>query len=88
MGELPTFERRKNPSRRRGITFDVSYRVIWNQRQHTFDVYRGDELTGASAPDKAAAIDLAIQSARQEDSSLKVSVSAIRNGKMTIEWSN
>lgn len=88
MGELPDVERRKNPSRKREIVFHVVYQVHWNRARHTFDVYRNGEKTGAFARDKATAIGDAIRGAQQENPSLKISVSAMQNGKMTVEWSS
>lgn len=87
MAKSQTVERRKNPSRRRQISFDVAYQVLWNSHRHTFDVYRAEEKTGASARDKATAIGLAVSLAQQEAVDVKVSVSSMQNEKMTIEWS-
>ena len=86
MANLTIVERRKNPSRKREIIFDVVYQVHWNHRRYTFDVYRNGEKSGAFARDKATAIGVAIREAQQEDPSLKISVSSIQNGKLTVDW--
>lgn len=83
----PSVERRKNPSRKRGIAFDVTYWVLWNDARRTFDVYRDEGKNGAFARDKATAIGLAIRSAQEEDSALKIQVRSMQGGKSTVEWS-
>ena len=87
---MPTpssFERRKNPSRKREIAFDVTYWVLWNDQRKRFDIFRGKEKTGAFARDKATAVGLAIRSAQEEDRTLKIQLKSIHNGKTTVEWS-
>ena len=87
MAVPPPVERRKNPSRKRHISFDVTYWVVWNDGRRTFDVIRDDAKTGAFARDKATAIGLAIRLAQQEDSALKIQVKSMQGGKSTVEWS-
>ena len=83
----PTFERRKNPARKRKISFDVTYWVVWNDQLKSFDVCRAGERTGVFARDKTIAVGLAIRSAQEEDRTLKIQVKSIQNGKTTVEWS-
>lgn len=85
MGE-PTFERRKNPARRRGIPFDVAYQVVWNDQLGRFDVSRDEESTPIFAADKAAAICLAVSAAHQESLTLRVGVWFIGEAGSTLEW--
>jgi hypothetical protein len=86
MSDSSTGERRKNPSRKREMAFDVVYQVHWNPTRHTFDVYRDGENTGAFARDKAGAVGVAVREAQQEDGSPKISVSSFQNGRLTVEW--
>jgi hypothetical protein len=85
MAETPTVERRKYPSRKRAA-FDVTYRVLWNDGQHAFAIYRNGEQSGPFTRDKATALDRAVTAAQQEEIGLKVSVSSLRNGKTVVEW--
>ena len=79
-------ERRKNPARRRAPV-DVKYKILWNEERRTFDVYRDEVKTDLFAHDRAAAVALAIAKAEREAPELKVTVSALQNGKATVEWS-
>jgi hypothetical protein len=87
MADLRPIERRKNPSRKRTVVFDVVYQVLWNDERKSFDVYRNEEKTGGFARDKATAIGLAISSAQKEAADLKISVTSLLNRKTTVEWS-
>lgn len=86
MGQ-PTFERRKNPSRRQEIPFDVAYQVLWNDEESRFDVCRDEESTSLCAADKANAIRLAVSAAQRESLTLRVAVWSTEKGKTTMEWS-
>ena len=83
----PSVERRKNPSRKREIAFDVTDWVLWNDAHRTFDVYRDEKKTGAFARDKPTAVGLAIRSAQEEDRALRIQVKSMQGGKSTVEWS-
>ena len=87
MAYLPPSERRKNPSRKRTVAFDVVYRILWNDGRKSFDVYRNEEKTGSFAHDKATAIGLAIRAAQEEDVVLTISVTSIQDGRAVVEWS-
>jgi hypothetical protein len=87
MANLPPVERRRNPSRKWTIVFDVVYQVVWNDERKSFDVYRNDEKTGAFARDKATAIGIATSAAQKEAAGLKISVTSLLNRKTTVEWS-
>jgi hypothetical protein len=85
MGE-PTFERRKNPARRRDIPFDVAYQILWNDELSRFDVCRDEESTTIFAADKVGAIRLAVSAAQQESHTLRVAVWSIEQDEATLEW--
>ena len=79
-------ERRKNPARRRAPV-DVKYQILWNEERRGFDIYRAETKTEFFASDKTAAVSVAIRQAECEAPGLKVTVSALQNGKNTVEWS-
>ena len=87
MGDKPIPDRRKNPARKKPI--DVAYQVTWNAERRTFDVFRGGELTGGFARDRATAIGLAIRDAEQDArQGLKVVVYSRLDGRQNTEWSS
>jgi hypothetical protein len=82
----PTFERRKNPARKK--TVDVAYEVRWNDERRTFDIYRANVKTGSFARDRATAIGLARREAEAEPSGHTVTVSFLQDGEMIMEWTS
>lgn len=66
----------------------VEYRIIWNQDNAAWEVFRDGMDTGLSRRKKQSAIDIALQAVEKagETRTANVKIVSVRDRKLIVEW--